>query len=163
MVKRLFHVWMPVSYIGARCLRRLFEYLMGLHCCRTRVLYSLVPIVHRIVYRLSLRVSSTACETVLMLTTISLWTWSGGIFSSSRLFILLARRSMRSVGSFSRLDSRASIGQWLNWVRMRCVWHRARNPLSVPLFIVLIRCSMPIRVALSLSDGSPRPISFGGR
>jgi hypothetical protein len=36
-------------------------------------------------------------------------------------------------------------------------------PLSESLFMVLMRCLILIWVALSLTDGSPRPISFIGR
>ncbi len=46
--------------------------------------------------------------------------------------------------------------------RIRCVWEYARYPLSVSLFMLMRRCSIPIWVALSLMDGSPRPISFVG-
>ena len=154
---------MPVFQSGARCLRRLSEYLMGLHCFRTSVPTYLVPIVPCSVCRFSIRVSSTACDDVLRLAAISLLWTSGGRLSSYRYLVVLARRSMRSVGSLSGLDSRASVGKWSNCVRMRRVWEWARYPRSVSLFIALMRCSIPIWVALSLTDGRPRTISFGGR
>ena len=51
----------------------------------------------------------------------------GGRISRWRFVMVLARRSTLSVGSLSGLDSSASIGQWLNCVRIRCVWEKARN------------------------------------
>ena len=110
----------------------------------------------------SIRVSSTARDAALKLSAMSLLWSSGGRLSSTSPRMLLARRSMRSVGSLSGLDSKASVGQWLNCVRMRMVWECARNPRSVSLFIVLMRCSISICVALSLTDGMPRSISLGG-
>jgi hypothetical protein len=66
------------------------------------------------------------------------------------------------VDNLSGLDSKASVGYWLNWLRMRRAWEWARYTLSVYLFIRRIRCSILILVALWLIDERPRPISFGG-
>ncbi len=60
---------------------------------------------------------------------------SGGIFSSCRFGIVLAMRSILRVDSLRGLDSIASVGQWLNCVRMRCVWEWARYPRSESLFM----------------------------
>ena len=108
------------------------------------------------------RMSSTARDASRMVVEIALCLVRGGKLSSWRLVMALAMRSTRSVGSFSGLDSSASVGQWLNWVRSLCVWEYVRYPLSVSLFILFRRCSIPIWVALSLMDGSPRPISLVG-
>ena len=74
----------------------------------------------------------------------------------------LASLSMRSVGSFSGLDSSTSLGQWLNCDRRRWTWAWAVNPLSMYLFMTRVRCSIPIWVALSCMGGRPRPTSFRG-
>ena len=136
---------------------------MGLHCFRTSVPTYLVPIVPCSVCRFSIRASSTACDIARRLAAIALLWSSGGRLSSYRSLTVLARRSMRSVGSLSGLDSRASVSPWLNCVRTRRVWEWVRYLRSVYLFIVLTRCSIPICVTLSLADGRPRPISFGSR
>ncbi len=49
--------------------------------------------------------------------------------------MVLASLSIRSVGSLSGLDSRASVGQWPNWVSRRSVCAWARYPLSVSLCV----------------------------
>ncbi len=86
----------------------------------------------------------------------------GGRLSKCRFVMALARRSTLSVGNLSALDYSASVGQWLNYNRRRWVWEWARYPLSVYLFMLLRRCSIPIWVALFHIDGSPRPISLVG-
>jgi hypothetical protein len=104
-----------------------------------------------------------ACEASRMDVAISCSFIRGGRLSRCRFFMVLARRSTRSVGSLSGLDSKASVGQWLNCVRSLWVWEYVRYPLSVSLFMLVRRCSVPIWVALSLMEGSPRPISLVGR
>ena len=135
---------------------------MGRHCCLTRLSYSFEPMALWMVCRFWCRLSSMACEACLMDVAIALSLVRGGRLSRDRFVIVLARRSTLSVGSLSGLDSRASFGQWLNCDRRRCVWEYARYPLSVSLFMLLRRCSIPIWVALSRMEGSPRPISFVG-
>ena len=71
--------------------------------------------------------------------------------------MVLDRRSMRSVDNFSGLDSRVSVGQRLNCVRMRRAWELARYLRSVSLFILLIRRSISIYSAMFLTDGRPKP------
>ena len=109
-----------------------------------------------------MRASSTACDAARRLVAISLLSSSGGRFSGSSPLMELTRRRIRSVSSFSGLDSKASVRQRLNWVRMRRAWEWARYPLSVSLFILQMRCSILIWVALSLIDERPRPISLAG-
>ena len=94
-----------------------------------------------------------------------LWS-SGGRLSISRSFMVLARRSMWSVGSLSGLDPRASVGQWLNCVRMRRppegdgVGHL--SPFRVFVHSVdEVFDSYSSGSILSLIDGRPKPISFG--
>ena len=133
---------------------------MGLHCCRTILSCSFVPICPCIEARLVWRMLSTSIETSLMLVVMSLSWWRGGRPSNSRPGMWLASLRMRSVGSLSGLDSSASHGQWLNCDRMRwaCAW--AVNPLSESLFMTRVRCSIPICAALSRMGGRPRPASF---
>ena len=135
---------------------------MGRHCCLTSLSYSFEPMVPWMVCRFWCWLSSMACEACLMDVAIALSLVRGGRFSRDRFVIVLARRSTLSVGSLSGLDSRASFGQWLNCDRRRWVWEYARYPLSVSLFMLLRRCSIPIWVALSLMEWNPRPISFVG-
>ena len=45
----------------------------------------------------------------------------------------------------------------------RYTWARAVDPFSVSLFIIRVRCSIPICVALSRIGDRPRPASFRGR
>ncbi len=111
-----------VSHSGARCLRILLEKWMDLHCCLISVSYSFVPMVHWMVCRFLRRVSSVACEAIRMVVAMALSQVRGGRLSRCRFVIVLAMRSTLSVGSLSRLDSSASVGEWLNCVRSRCVW-----------------------------------------
>ena len=101
----------PVSHSGARCLSNLLEKWMGLQCCLISVSYSLVPMVHCMVFRFLCRVSSVACEAVRMVVAMVLLHVSGGRFSRCRFVMVLAMRSTRSVGNLSWLDSSASVGQ----------------------------------------------------
>ena len=124
--------------------------------------YSLVPCWHWIVCLMSMRMEYVARGATRRLVAISFSRYSGGRFSRARPLIELASLKVRSVGSLSGLDSRASVGQWPSQVRSRrmCAW--AMYPLSVSLFMVRTRCSTPNCVALSLIDGSPSPISLRG-
>ena len=55
-----------------------------------------------------------ACEARLIVVEMALSLVRDGKLSRWRFVMLLARRSTRSVGSLSGLDSSASAGQWLN-------------------------------------------------
>ena len=114
VIMELFHSVTPVSHSGARCLSSLLEKWMGWHCCRTIVSYSLVPMVHLMLCLFWWRVSSMACEARLIVVEMALSLVRGGRLSKCRFVMVLAMRSTRSVGSFSGLDSSASVGQWLN-------------------------------------------------
>ncbi len=81
------------------------------HCCLISVSYCLVQLM---LCRFWWRVSSMACEASLMVVEMALSLEGGGRLSKCRFVMALARRSTRSVGSFSGLDSSASVGQWLN-------------------------------------------------
>ena len=83
--------------------------------------------------------------------------------ANSRPGIALARRGIRRVGSLSEGVSIAPVCQWLDWDMVMWTCACAVNPLSVFLFIVLVMCSTPIWVALSLIRGSPRPASLSRR
>ncbi len=83
---------------------------MGWHCCRTNVSYSLVPMVHWMVCRFWWRMSSVVCEASRMDVAMALSLVRGGGLSRCRFVMVLARRSTRSVGSLSGLDSSASVG-----------------------------------------------------
>ena len=87
---------------------------MGWRCCLLCVSYSLVPIEQVMLCLFWWRVSSVACEASLMVVEMAFSLVSGGRLSRCRLVMVLARRSTLSVGSFSGLDSSASVGQWLN-------------------------------------------------
>jgi hypothetical protein len=63
-----------------------------------------------------------ACEASCMDVAMALSLIRGGRLSRCRFVMVLARRSTRSVGSFSGLNSSASVGQWLNCDMIRCVW-----------------------------------------
>ena len=63
-----------------------------------------------------------ACEASRMDVAMALSLIRGGRLSRRKFVMVLARRSTRSVGSLRGLDSSASVGQWLNCVRIRCVW-----------------------------------------
>jgi hypothetical protein len=76
--------------------------------------------------------------------------------------MVLATLKIRSAGSLSGFDSRASLGQWPNWVSSHCKCAWARYSLFVSLFIVVTWCSTPICVARSLIEGSLSPNSFRG-
>ena len=54
------------------------------------------------------------CEARLIVVEMSLSLVRGGKLSRWRFVMVLARRSIRSVGSLSGLDYSASVGQWLN-------------------------------------------------
>ena len=99
---------------------------MGWHCCLLCVSYSLVPMEQVMLVLFWWRVSSVACEASLMVVEMAFSLVRGGRLSRWRFVMVLAKRSMRSVGSFSGLDSSASDGQWLNWVRGLYVWEYAR-------------------------------------
>ncbi len=87
---------------------------MGWHCCLISVSYYLVPIEQLMLCRFWWRVSSMACEASLMVVEMALSLVRDGRLSKCRFVMALARRSTRSVGSFSGLDYSASVGQWLN-------------------------------------------------
>ena len=83
---------------------------MGWQCCLTSVSYSLVPMVHWMVFRFWWRVSYVACEAKRMDVAMALSLMRGGRLSRRRFVMVLARRSTRSVGSLRGLDSSASVG-----------------------------------------------------
>ncbi len=87
---------------------------MGWHRCFISVSYSLVPMEQVMSCRFWWRVSSMACEAGLLVVDMTLSLVRSGRLSKCRFVMALARRSTRSVGSFSELDSSASVGQWLN-------------------------------------------------
>ncbi len=87
---------------------------MGWLCCLNSVSYSLVPMEQLMLCRSWWRVSYLACEASLMVVEMALSLVRGGGLSKCRFVMALARRSTRSVCSFSGLDSSASVGQWLN-------------------------------------------------
>ena len=62
--------------------------------------------------------------------------------------------------SLRGLDSSASCGQWLNWDSKRWTWAWAVNSLSVHVFIIRGRCSIPICVALFRMEDRPRHVTF---
>ena len=84
------------------------------------------------------RVLSVACEAARVEVAMEFSRVSGRRFSSCRFGIVLAMRSILRVGILWGLDSIASVGQWLNCVRMRCVWAWARYPLSEYMFMALM-------------------------
>ncbi len=63
-----------------------------------------------------------ACEAIRMDSTMSLSRMSGGRLSRCKFVLVLASQSTRSVGILSGLNYSASVGQWLNCVRIRCMW-----------------------------------------
>ncbi len=130
IVIRLFQLFRPSSHRGARCLSILLEYCNGLHCFRTILSCSFVPTCPLIETRLAWRVLSTSVDASLMLVVMALSWRRGGRPSNYSHGMRLASLRMRSVGSFSGLDSSASLGQWLNCVRRRWIWAWAVNPLS---------------------------------
>ena len=87
---------------------------MGWHCCLISVSYSLVPMEQLMLCRFLWWMSSMACDASLMVVEMALSLVRGGRLSKCRFVMVLVRRSTRSVGSFSGLDSSASVGQWLN-------------------------------------------------
>ncbi len=95
---------------------------MGLHFCLTSVSYSLVPMVHRMVCHFLWRVSSVACEATRMDVAMALSHVRGGRLSRCRLVMVLARQITWRVGNLSGLNYSTSVSQWLNCVRIRCVW-----------------------------------------
>jgi len=84
---------------------------MGLHYWWISASNSLVPIGNWSEWRFSMRASSTACDAAWRLVAISLLSSNGGRFSSYSPLMEPAKRSIRSVGNFSGLDSKASTGQ----------------------------------------------------
>ncbi len=136
---------------------------MGLLSCRTILSYSFVFMIHWMLCLFCRRVVSVACDAARSEVAMEFSRVNGGRFSSCRFGIVLAMRRILRVSSLRGLDSIASVGHWLNFVRMRCVWEWARYPLFESLFMELTRCSIPIWVALSLTDERPMPISFSGR
>ena len=80
-----------------------------------------------------------------------------GRFSNSSPGKVPARRRMRCVGSLRWLVSRASEGQWLKLVMILCTCAWAVKPLFELFFMVCVKCSIPICVALSLVEGEPQP------
>ena len=162
MVMRFVQEWSPCSHSGARCLRILLAYCMGLHCWRISLSCSFEPSCPWSEVRLCWRILSKSSEASLMLVVIWLSWWRDGRPSNSNPGMLLASLRIRSVGSLSWFVSSASHGQWLNCVMRRCAWACAVNPLSESLFMTLVRCSIPICVALSRMGGKPIPASFSG-
>ncbi len=67
-----FHLCIPNSHRGARCLSSLLENCIGLQCCRTNLSNSLEPSCPCIVLRLSCRMVSTAVDASRILLAISL-------------------------------------------------------------------------------------------
>jgi hypothetical protein len=67
-----FHMCIPKSHRGARCLSSLFESCIGLQCCRIILSNSLEPSCPCIVLRLFCRVVSTAVDASRILLAISL-------------------------------------------------------------------------------------------
>ena len=133
---------------------------MGLHCCRIILSCSLVPMLPCIEARCACRMLSAFVNASRVLVVMALSWQRGGRPSNSSPGMRLASLSMRSVGSFSGLDSSASLGQWLNCDRRRWTWAWAVNPLSESLFTTRVRCLIPMCVALSCMGGRPRPASF---
>ncbi len=111
IVMSTFQLFIPNSHSGARCLSILLEYCMGLHCCRTVLSCSFVPLCPVIEARLAWCVSSTSVDASLIVVVMVLSWRRGGRPSNSSLGMRLASLRMRSVGNFSRLDSSASRGQ----------------------------------------------------
>jgi hypothetical protein len=134
---------------GGKVFEQFYFCCIGLHCFRTVLSCSFMPICSCSVVRLSWRVLSTAFYYSWMLVVISLSRQRDCRRSNSNPSKVLASLRMRSVGCLRGLDSSASCGQWLNYVRRRWTWAWAMNPLSVSLFITRVRCSIPICVALS--------------
>jgi hypothetical protein len=64
---------------------------------------------------------SLACEAARRLVAILLSRRSGGRLSMARPWMVLASLRIRSVESLSEFGSRASAGQWPNWVSSRSV------------------------------------------
>ena len=93
---------------------------------------------------------------------IGLSCWRGGRRSYTSPGIAEASLRMRSVWSLRGVDSNVSCGEWVYWDSRRWTWAWAVNPLSVFLFMILMRCSIPIYVALSRIGERPRPASFRG-
>ena len=104
------------------------EYCIGLHCCRTILSFSFVPLCPCFETRFALRVLSTSIDTSRMLLVMSLSWWRGGTRSYSSPGMWLVSLRMRSVGSLRGLDSSASRGQWLNWDRRRWAKGVGREP-----------------------------------
>ena len=121
VVRIVFHLCVSTAHKEAKCLRSMFEYWSGLQFCRTSLSYSFVPCWHWIVCMLSIRMESVACEADLKLDAISFSRYSRGRLSRARPRMVLASLRVRSVGSLSGFDSRASVGQCPNWVRSRRV------------------------------------------
>ncbi len=119
IVMRVFQLFKPRSHRGTRCLS---EYCMGVHCCRTILSCSFVPMCPCIETRLAWRVLPTSVDASLMLVVMALYWLRGGRPSNSSPVTRLASLRMRSVGRFSGLDSSASLGQWLNCDRRRWTW-----------------------------------------
>jgi hypothetical protein len=67
------------------------------------------------------------------------------------------------VGILREVVSRTSVGKWLYWVNIISTCECAVNILSMFVFIVRVRCSTPIWVALSLMEGISRQASISGR
>jgi len=70
-VRRLFQFFSLISHNGARCLSILLEYCIGLHCYRTVLSCSFVPICPYIEARFSGRALSTAIDASRMLVVMS--------------------------------------------------------------------------------------------
>ena len=84
---------------------------MGLHCCRTILICSFVPIVPCIEAHWAWRMLSTRVDASLILVEMALSWRRGGRPSNYSPGMRLASLRMRSVGSFRGLDSSASLGQ----------------------------------------------------
>ena len=123
----------------------------------------MVPRCHRNVLRFSCRTWSTVYDADLMRVATSLSCYSVGRFRNSSSCTMLARLRTRRVGSLREAVSRTSVGKWLNWVNIISTCVCAVNLLSMFVFIVRVRCSTPIWVALSLMEGISRQASISGR
>ena len=82
IVRSVLHLCVPVAHKGAKCLRSVFEYSSGLQFGLTSLSYSLVHCWLVIMFLLSIRMLSVACEAARRLVAISFSSCSGG-----RLFI----------------------------------------------------------------------------
>ena len=94
------HVCVFASHSDAKCFRSLLEYSGGLQWCLTSLSYSLVPGCPWSVLLFSCLVWSMVCAADRMLVAMSLSWCRLGRFSNSNPGMVLARRRMRSVGSF---------------------------------------------------------------